>query len=117
MQARASEAVHHRYYPTILHSSTVTGGQVIGMLTKLWGFADGVLRMKGQPDIAMVGRCLLFREPSNVRISVGVPFSVIALTGGSVGAVRLYSLSRTLLHIRYTTCSGGHSCSHQGCKA
>jgi hypothetical protein len=74
------------------------------LLTILLPAAAGVLRMKGQPVMAMVAFCLLFKEPSNVRASSGVPFSRMAPMGGRVGELRFLSRRISLLLIRYTTC-------------
>jgi hypothetical protein len=86
------------------HSSGLLLLLLLLLLTILLPGAAGVLRMKGQPVMAIVGFSLLFSDPSNVRASRGVPFSRMALAGGSVGEVRFLSRSITLLLIRYTTC-------------
>jgi hypothetical protein len=75
------------------------------LLTIPFPGAAGVLRMKGQPVMPMVGFSLLLKEPSKVRASKGIWFWRMALAGGSVGEVRFLSHSITLLLIRYTTCT------------
>jgi len=57
--------------------------------------------MKGHPVMAIVGRSLLLRDPSKVRVSGRVPNSLMASAGGSVGGDRMLpSLRITRLQIK-----------------